>query len=245
MKVKEMNPEEYAEFHGIEPAKKDEPKEKTNIIKLLKEAPAAFWQIGLVQFFCWFAFLYMWNNTTGAIAENVWGTVDAKSAAFQSAGDWTGVLFAVQAVGSILWALALPLFRNEKVGYSVSLLLGAAGFISTYFIANQYLLFVSFLLIGCAWAAMLAMPFAMLTNSLSGKAMGTYLGLFNCTICLPQIVAALVGGFLFKTFGGEMVTIDSGAMVQSGQGVMLVIAGISLVLGAIAVFGIRTKKVNR
>ncbi|MBO5661826.1 MAG: SLC45 family MFS transporter [Tidjanibacter sp.] len=245
VKVKEMNPEEYAEFHGIEPAKKDEPKEKTNIIKLLKEAPAAFWQIGLVQFFCWFAFLYMWNNTTGAIAENVWGTVDAKSAAFQSAGDWTGVLFAVQAVGSILWALALPLFRNEKVGYSVSLLLGAAGFISTYFIANQYLLFVSFLLIGCAWAAMLAMPFAMLTNSLSGKAMGTYLGLFNCTICLPQIVAALVGGFLFKTFGGDMVTIDSGAMVQSGQGVMLVIAGISLVLGAIAVFGIRTKRVNR
>ncbi len=245
VKVKEMNPEEYAEFHGIEPAKKDETKEKTNIIKLLKEAPAAFWQIGLVQFFCWFAFLYMWNNTTGAIAENVWGTVDAKSAAFQSAGDWTGVLFAVQAVGSILWALALPLFRNEKVGYSVSLLLGAAGFISTYFIANQYLLFVSFLLIGCAWAAMLAMPFAMLTNSLSGKAMGTYLGLFNCTICLPQIVAALVGGFLFKTFGGDMVTIDSGAMVQSGQGVMLVIAGISLVLGAIAVFGIRTKRVNR
>ena len=242
VKVKEMNPEEYAAFHGIEPAKKDEPKEKTNIIKLLIDAPAAFWQIGLVQFFCWFAFLYMWNNTTGAIAENVWGTVDAKSAAFQSAGDWTGVLFAVQAVGSILWALVLPLFRNEKVGYSLSLLLGAVGFISTYFIANQYMLFVSFLLIGCAWAAMLAMPFAMLTNSLSGKAMGTYLGLFNCTICLPQIVAALVGGLLFKTFGGAMVALENGSMVQSGQGVMLVIAGISLVLGAIAVFGIRTKK---
>ena len=242
VKVKEMNPEEYAAFHGIEPAKKDEPKEKTNIIKLLIDAPAAFWQIGLVQFFCWFAFLYMWNNTTGAIAENVWGTVDAKSAAFQSAGDWTGVLFAVQAVGSILWALVLPLFRNEKMGYSLSLLLGAAGFISTYFIANQYMLFVSFLLIGCAWAAMLAMPFAMLTNSLSGKAMGTYLGLFNCTICLPQIVAALVGGLLFKTFGGAMVALENGSMVQSGQGVMLVIAGISLVLGAIAVFGIRTKR---
>lgn len=245
VKVKEMNPEEYAEFHGIEPAKKDEPKEKTNIFKLLANAPAAFWQIGLVQFFCWFAFLYMWNNTTGAIAENVWGTVDAKSAAFQSAGDWTGVLFAVQAVGSILWALALPLFRREKLAYSLSLLLGAAGFISTYFIANQYLLFVSFLLIGCAWAAMLAMPFAMLTNSLSGKAMGTYLGLFNCTICLPQIVAALVGGVLFKTFGGAMVTLENGSMVQSGQGVMLVIAGVSLVLGAIAVFGIRTKKASK
>ncbi|MBQ2797139.1 MAG: MFS transporter, partial [Tidjanibacter sp.] len=243
--VKEMNPEEYAKFHNLQPEAEEDKKEKSNIFKLLVHAPKAFWQIGLVQFFCWFAFLYMWNNTTGAIAENVWGTVDAKSAEFQSAGDWTGVLFAVQAIGSILWALVLPLFRSEKVGYSLSLVLGAAGFISTFFIHNQYLLFVSFLLIGCAWAAMLAMPFAMLTNSLSGKAMGTYLGLFNCTICLPQIVAALVGGFLFKTFGGEMVTLANGSAVQSGQGVMLVIAGISLLLGALAVFGITTKKASK
>ena len=158
--VKEMNPEEYAKFHTLQPEAEEDKKEKSNIFKLLVHAPKAFWQIGLVQFFCWFAFLYMWNNTTGAIAENVWGTVDAKSAEFQSAGDWTGVLFAVQAIGSILWALVLPLFRSEKVGYSLSLVLGAAGFISTFFIHNQYLLFVSFLLIGCAWAAMLAMPFA-------------------------------------------------------------------------------------
>ena len=244
VKVKEMNPEEYAAFHGIEPAKKEEKKEKTNIFALLVKAPAAFWQIGLVQFFCWFAFLYMWNNTTGAIAETVWGTVDAKSQAFQDAGDWTGVLFAVQAIGSILWALVLPLFRKEKVAYSISLVLGAIGFISTYFISNQYMLFVSFLLIGAAWAAMLAMPFAMLTNSLSGKSMGTYLGLFNCTICLPQIVAALVGGFLLKTFGGELIPVG-GQMVQSGQAVMLVIAGISLLLGALAVFGIKTKKATK
>ena len=242
-KVKEMNPEEYAAFHNIKKEEQEEKKESTNLFRLLFKAPAAFWQIGLVQFFCWFAFLYMWNNTTGAIAENVWGTVDAKSAAYQSAGDWTGVLFAVQSIGSILWALVLPLFRNNKVGYSVSLLLGAVGFVSTWFIHDQYMLFVSFLLIGCAWAAMLAMPFAMLTNALEGsKSMGSYLGLFNCTICLPQIVAALLGGVLFKTFGGDMVTLDSGAAVQSGQGVMLVIAGISLVLAAVAVFGIRTKK---
>ena len=242
-KVKEMNPEEYAAFHNIKKEEKEEKEESTGLLRLLVKAPAAFWQIGLVQFFCWFAFLYMWNNTTGAIAENVWGTVDAKSADFQAAGDWTGVLFAVQSIGSILWALVLPLFRNNKVGYSVSLLLGAAGFVSTWFIQDQYMLFISFLLIGCAWAAMLAMPFAMLTNAISGsKSMGSYLGLFNCTICLPQIVAALVGGFLFKTFGGEKIALESGAMVQSGQGVMLLIAGISLVLAAVAVFGIKTKK---
>ncbi len=202
--VKEMDPEQYAKFHNI---KKEENEQKSNLITLLLHAPKAFWQIGLVQFFSWFAFLYMWNNTTGGIAETVWDTLDPKSEAYQAAGNWTGVLFAVQAIGSILWAMVLHQFKNVKFGYSFSLVLGAVGFISTYYIHDQYTLFVSFLLIGCAWAAMLAMPFALLTNSLSGKSMGSYLGLFNCTICLPQIVAALVGGLLFTTFGGEEKTI--------------------------------------
>jgi maltose/moltooligosaccharide transporter len=233
-KVKEWNPEDYAKYNGI---KQEDNNEKSNIVKLLVEAPKAFWQIGLVQFFSWFAFLYMWTYTTGGIAETVWNTTNPATEGYQAAGDWTGVLFAVQAVGSILWAMVLPMFKNAKVGYSVSLVLGAIGFISTYFIHDQYMLFVSFLLVGCAWAAMLAMPFALLTNSLSGKAMGTYLGLFNCTICLPQIVASLVGGLILGVVGGEVV--DG---VQTGQVAMLVVAGVALLLGAVAVFGISTKR---
>ena len=235
-RVKEMNPEEYAKFHNIQPEQKQE---KTNLVYLLLHAPKAFWQIGVVQFFCWFAFLYMWTYTTGGIAENVtiWNTVDVASAEYQAAGDWTGVLFAVQAIGSILWAMVLPMFRNAKMAYSSSLVLGALGFISAYFVHDQYLLFVSFLLIGCAWAAMLALPFAMLTNSLSGKSLGSYMGLFNCTICLPQIVASLVGGLLLGVFGGEVVN-----GVQTGQIAMFVVAGVSLLLAAIAVFGISTKR---
>ena len=233
--VKEMDPEQYAKFHGLNA--KEQEKENTNLFHLLIHAPKAFWQIGLVQFFSWFAFLYMWTYTTGGIAENVWGTVNPVTPEYQAAGDWTGVLFAVQAVGSILWAMVLPMFKNVKMAYSSSLLLGAAGFISTYFIHDQYSLFLSFLLIGCAWAAMLAMPFAMLTNSLSGKSLGSYLGLFNCTICLPQIVASLVGGLLLSLVGGDVV--DG---IQTGQISMLVVAGVSLVLGAIAVFGISTKR---
>ena len=233
-KVKEWNPEDYAKYNGI---KQEDNSEKSNIVKLLVEAPKAFWQIGLVQFFSWFAFLYMWTYTTGGIAETVWNTTNPATEGYQAAGDWTGVLFAVQAVGSILWAMVLPMFKNAKVGYSVSLVLGAIGFISTYFIHDQYMLFVSFLLVGCAWAAMLAMPFALLTNSLSGKAMGTYLGLFNCTICLPQIVASLVGGLILGVVGGEVV--DG---VQTGQVAMLVVAGVALLLGAVAVFGISTKR---
>ncbi len=226
LSVKEMAPEEYAKFHNIT---EEEKSEKKDLVHLLLHAPKAFWQIGLVQFFCWFAFLYMWNYTTGGIAENVWNTTDTASEAYQAAGNWVGVLFAVQAVGSVLWAMVLPMFKNMKVGYSVSLVLGAAGFISTFFFHDQYLLFISFLLIGCGWAAMLAMPFAMLTNSLSGSSMGAYLGLFNCTICLPQIVAALLGGVILSMVGGSQI-------------MMLVVAGVSLLLGAVAVAFIGQKR---
>ena len=227
-KVKEMNPEEYAAFHNIKKEEQEEKKESTNLFRLLFKAPAAFWQIGLVQFFCWFAFLYMWTYTTAAVAGNVWGTTETTSEGYQIAGNWVGVLFAVQSIGSILWAMVLPMFRKIKVGYSVSLILGAIGFISTFFIHDQYLLFISFILIGCGWAAMLAMPFAMLTNSLSGNSMGAYLGLFNCTICLPQIIAALLGGVILSLVGGN-------------QAMMLVVAGVSMLLGAAAVFLIKEK----
>lgn len=164
----------------------------------------------------------MWTYTNGAIAETVWGTTDTHSEAYQEAGNWVGVLFAVQAVGSVIWAVVIPMFKNHKVVYALSLVLGAVGFISTLFIADRYALFFSYLLIGCAWAAMLAMPFTILTNSLSGKNMGTYLGLFNGTICVPQICAAALGGVILPLVGGHQVG-------------MLVLAGILLLIGAVCV----------
>ena len=227
MKVKEMPPKEYAEFHGIDPQKAAKP-EKTNMIKLLIHAPKTFWTVGLVQFFCWAAFMYMWTYTNGAVAANCWNTTDVASEGYQAAGNWVGVLFAVQAVGSIIWATVLPRFKSHKVAYAISLLVGAIGFGSVMFIHNQYALFVSYFLIGFAWAAMLALPFTILTNSLSGDHMGTYLGLFNGTICLPQIVAALVGGLLLRAVGGS-------------QAAMLMVAGVLLVLGAVSVGIIREK----
>jgi len=225
-KVREMPPEEYAKFHNI--ASEDK-REKRNIVQLILHAPKIFWQIGLVQFFSWFAFLYMWNYTNGGIAANVWDTTDVQSDAYQAAGNWVGVLFAVQAIGSILWAIVLPMFRNTKMAYAVSLVIGGIGFISTYFMHTPCLLFISFVLIGCGWTAILSMPFALLTNALSGSSMGTYLGLFNCTICLPQIVAASVGGFILRLFGGEQI-------------MMLVLAGVSLLAAAAAVYCIKTER---
>lgn len=221
--IREMPPAEYARFHGIT---QEQEKESSSLAHLLKHAPKTFWTVGLVQFFCWAAFMYMWTYTNGAIAHNVWGTSDTASAAYQEAGNWVGVLFAVQAIGSVLWAVVIPMFRSHKVAYSLSLVLGGIGFISVYFITNQYGLFVSYFLIGCAWAAMLAMPFTILTNSLSGKNMGTYLGLFNGTICVPQIIAAALGGTVLWCVGGSQV-------------MMLVLAGVLLILGAAAVFNIK------
>ena len=227
LRVKEMPPKEYAEFHGID-LQNQEKKSDKGLMKLLVEAPKTFWTVGLVQFFCWAAFLYMWNYTNGAIAVNCWG-VDmavegaAASAGFQAAGNWVGVLFAIQAVGSILWATVLPRFKNVKTGYVVSLLIGAVGFASVMFLHNQYALFVSYFLIGFAWAAMLALPFTLLTNALEGSPyMGSYLGLFNCTICLPQIVAAATGGLVLR-------------LVGDSQPAMLLMAGIYLVVGAVCV----------
>ncbi|NDV82848.1 SLC45 family MFS transporter [Bacteroides sp. 51] len=222
-KVKEMPPREFEEFHGITSTEK---KEKTDFISLLKHAPKVFWTVGLVQFFCWAAFMYMWTYTNGAIADTVWGTTDAQSSGYQEAGNWVGVLFAVQAIGSVLWAVVLPFFKSRKMAYSLSLILGGVGFISTLFFTNQYLLFISYFLIGCAWAAMLALPFTILTNSISGRSMGAYLGLFNGTICIPQIVAALVGGGLLYMVGGRQVN-------------MLVLAGILLIIGAVCVYFIK------
>ena len=238
MTVKEMPPKEYAEYHGISENDKDE---KTNMLQLLIKAPKTFWTVGLVQFFCWAAFMYMWTYTNGAIAISAFGTptiikdgvevLDVASKQYQAAGDWVGVLFAVQAIGSVIWAVVLPMFKNRKFAYALSLILGAVGFISTYYIADQFMLFISFLLIGCAWAAMLALPFTILTNSLSGKNMGTYLGLFNGTICLPQIIAAAVGGICVS------LLTPTGAI--AAQDKMLVLAGVLLILGAASVFIIK------
>lgn len=415
MKIKEWPPQLYAEYNGGGNAAASDKKEKTNLIKLLVNAPKTFWTVGLVQFFCWFAFLFMWTYTNGTIAKQAFncpetttihgitetladgssatynakyiltadsmlivdngkaavaGIVDAdgvfhaatevqltttsqpeqkidfgglditaptmgiervtpvvtadmlastngisrfafntpvetegrtliingnegidtpsftivdrlsqmkggsgiimadiythdpnsgalfldgtstatladpakcafdtsivlntESDEYNDAGNWVGILFAVQAIGSVLWAVCLPLFRSRKFSYSLSLMLGAAGFISAGLITNQYLLFVSFLLIGCAWAAMLAWPFTILTNSLKSGNIGAYLGLFNCSICIPQIVGALAGGWILSAIGSPSEL--------APQYMMMIIAGISLVLGSLTVVFIK------
>jgi len=225
-KVKEWNPQEYAMYNSVSAEKED----SANWWALLKNAPSMFWKVGLVQFFCWAALLYMWTYVVDAVSETVWGTIDPASENYQTAANWTGVLYAIQAMGSVVWATILPRFSNTKMAYAVSLLLGGIGFALIPFVPSQYGQILPFLLIGCAWAAMLAMPFTFVTNALQGYGhMGAYLGLFNCTICLPQIIAALCGGTILKIVG-------------SHQSTMMIVAGVLLIAGACCVSLLTEKK---
>lgn len=228
-KVKEWNPHDYNEYNGSLKSVEEKEEGSGNWFVLLRNAPSTFWKVGLVQFFCWFAFMYMWTYTNGTVAANCWDTTDVTSEGYQAAGNWVGILFAVQAIGSVVWAVVLPKFKNRKMAYSLSLVLGGVGFVACAFIHDQYVLFVPFLLIGCAWAAMLAMPFTFVTNALQGYGhMGAYLGLFNGTICVPQIVAAAIGGVILS-------------LVGSVQSSMMVVAGVSVLIGSVVVFTIKEK----
>ncbi|MBR1716431.1 MAG: MFS transporter [Paludibacteraceae bacterium] len=260
--VREMDPKEYAEFHGLNEKKEEKAENTANKGRIIR----AFITVGLVQFFCWAAFLYMWTYSNGALAINCfgWDGINAKDIAFQDAGNWVGVVFCVQAVGSLIWAAFLPKLEHwlgNKGAYAVSLVVGALGFISIYFVGDlapqydativtdgvattstitlvllksKYVVWGSYFLIGAAWAAMLALPFTIITNAISGsKYMGALLGLFNCTICIPQIVASFSGKPLLN-----YAYTYTPANPQAG---MLILAGILLLCGAACVFLIKEK----
>lgn len=223
--VKEYDPETYAKYHGI---KESDNKEGGNWVELLKHAPKAFWTVSLVQFFCWFAFQYLWTYSAGAIAQNVWHTTNASSAAYQAAGNWYGVMAAVQSIAAVVWSYVLAKLPNKyhKAGYMGSLLLGAVGFATVCFFFNQYALILSYALVGIGWAGINTYPLTIVTNALSGKHMGTYLGLFNCSICLPQIVASLCSFFLYPMLGNS-------------QPHMMLLGGIVMAIGAFSVNAIK------
>ncbi len=332
VKIKEWPPHVYREYNGGDEQKTDSPKQSSNVFKLLKNAPSTFWSVGVVQFFCWFAFLFLWTYATNTVAHNAFDTpetqtitgvnidgktysanyvllndttlildhghvagaeggslstddasailadapvpskltfasiavadkdggytvedaetvdvadprsctyetktvLDASTSEYNDAGNWLGLLYAVQAIGSVIWAVVLPRFKSKKLSYSLSLILGAAGFIMFAFVTSKWVLFLAFILIGCGWAAMLAWPFTILTNSLKGGNIGAYLGLFNCTICLPQIVAALAGGWI--------LSLMSTPGKVAPEYLMMLVAGIMIALGAVAVFFIKEGK---
>jgi maltose/moltooligosaccharide transporter len=253
-KTKEYAPKEHAAYNNID-LSVEEKKEKTNLIQLLKYAPKIFWQLGLVQFFSWFALFLMWVYTTRAIANQVWGAdaLDPKSLGFNEAGDWTGVLFAFYSLVAAIFALLIPTIAKQigrKKTYSFSLIFGGLGLISMFFFHDKYILLLSMIGVGIAWAAILAIPYAMLSSSLPANKMGVYMGLFNGTITIPQIAAGSLGGIILGVHKGAIFYNDANVKcfendnkgLFSGNAIlMIVVAGISLIIAGLAVSLIKEK----
>ena len=202
----EYSPEELEEFDSEELENEVVEEEKPSLIHIFKDfasMPETMKQLGLVQFFSWFALFSMWVFTTPAIAEHVFGVAkgDTSSPLFQEAGNWVGVIFGVYNAVSAVFAFFLPKIAasmGRKKTHAISLILGGLGLISIYFIQDKYWLLLSMVGIGIAWASILAMPYAILAGSIPAKKMGVYMGIFNFFITFPQIVNGIIGGPIVK-----------------------------------------------
>jgi maltose/moltooligosaccharide transporter len=221
--TKEFPPEEY---------KKDpDHADKKGIAQIVGDfvsMPKTMRQLGVVQFFSWFALFSMWVFSTPAIATHVYHVSlgDHTSETYQEAGNWVGIIFGVYNGVSAIYALLLPAIAHKfgrKTTYALSLTAGGVGLISIYFIQDPNLLILSMVGVGMAWASILAMPYAILAGSIPAYKMGIYMGIFNFFITFPQIVNGIIGGPIVKYLYGSQAIYS------------LVMAGIFLLLAAFCV----------
>jgi maltose/moltooligosaccharide transporter len=185
---------------------------KNGVVVVMRDLimmPKTMRQLAIVQFFSWFALFSMWIYTTSAVTSHIYGTKDPTSELYNQGANWVGVLFAVYNGFAAIVAFLLPViarFTNRKITHSMSLVAGGLGLISIILFKTPEMLILSMLGIGLAWASILAMPYAILTGSLPSNKMGTYMGIFNFFIVIPQIMAASILGFLVRNFyGGESI----------------------------------------
>lgn len=186
------------------------------IFKDFGKMPKTMVQLGVVQFFSWFALFSMWVYMTPAVAEHCYDTVDTASKAYGQAGDWVGVLQGIYNGVAALFAFLLPWIAGKisrKATHSFSLLCGALGFASFFIFKDPKMLVFSMIGIGIAWGSILAMPYAMLAGSLPRGKTGVYMGIFNFFITIPQVCNGLIGGVMVKhLYDGHTIY----AMVFSG-----------------------------
>lgn len=223
--TKEFSPEEYEKFHG----KQEQPSNGLSAIFTdFKNMPRTMKQLGLVQFFSWFALFSMWVFTTDAVATHVYKLTGdySKSIAYNEAGNKVSSAFGIYNFVAMIYALILPILAkkiNRRLTHAVSLLAGGIGLISIYFIKDASLLNYSMIGVGLAWASILAMPYVILSSSIPPGKLGIYMGIFNFFITLPQIINGFIGGWIVKH-------------LYNGQPIYaIVLAGIFMICAAISV----------
>ncbi len=198
----------------------------TEILIDLRKMPKTMGQLAVVQFFSWLALFSMWIYSTAAVTSNMYGTTDPTSLSYNDGADWVGVMFAVYNGFAAIFAFLLPVLAkltSRKITHAIALVAGGIGLCSVILIKNPDLLPLPFIGIGLAWASILSMPYAILTGSLPQDKMGTYMGIFNFFIVIPQILAATILGFLTShLFGGKAIF-------------SLIFGGVSMFIAAISV----------
>ena len=231
-KVKEYPPKEFAEYNGIADADKNAPKE--NFLQLLGKTPKVMLQLGVTQFFSWGALFIMWTflfpSIEGVVTNNA-GMVLSST----DASNWVGILNAVYPIPACIAAIFMTNIANKfgnKIVYAVCLLFGAIGFCCLPLLHNQFALMIPMIGIGIAYAAILSMPYAILSKALDARRTGVFMGIFNFTITIPQIVIGALGGLILKYFF-DMKT-----------PMMLVLAGVFMFLAAVSVYFVKDKSAN-
>ncbi|SCY50763.1 MFS transporter [Flavobacterium caeni] len=236
--TKEYSPEELARFSdekasadalAAEHATDPEPVKEARLMDIFddfRKMPSTMRQLSWVQFFSWFGLFGMWVFTTPAIAHHIYGLPvdDVKSATYQAAGDWVGILFGIYNGVSAIFAFALPMIAKKigrKKTHAISLVIGGIGLLSMYIMPDENWLILSMVCIGVAWASILAMPYAILAGAISPKKMGVYMGIFNFFIVIPQIINALIGGPLVKYLYNDNAIF---ALVTSGVSFLIAAA---------------------
>ena len=225
---KEYPPEQYAQYHGQADTDIKEKSSLLDIFTDFKNMPRTMKQLGLVQFFSWFALFSMWVFTTDAVATHVYGLTGeySKSIEYNTAGNVVSSAFGVYNLVAAVYALCLPLlakFLGRKGTHAFSLMAGGLGLLSIYFIKDPAMLTYSMIGVGLAWASILAMPYVILSGSIPAGKLGIYMGIFNFFITLPQIVNGIFGGFIVKHF-------YNGPSIYA-----LVLAGFLLICAAVSV----------
>lgn len=233
--TKEYPPAEFASFHEPDEAEEKNSGGLMEIFTDLANMPKTMRQLGVVQFFSWFALFSMWVFTTPAIAEHIYHVApgDTSSVTYNDAGNWVNVIFGVYNLVSAIYALLLPRIvrKTSRIKtHCFSLVMGGLGLISVYFIQNHYLLLLSMIGVGLAWGSILAMPYAILSSSIPVKKIGVYMGIFNFFITMPQIVNGVLGELAVK-------------YIYHGHAIYaLVVAGVFMFMGAIAVLYVQDGK---
>ena len=231
-KVKEYPPKEFAEYNGIADADKNAPKE--NFLQLLGKTPKVMLQLGVTQFFSWGALFIMWTflfpSIEGVVTNNAGMALSSTDAS-----NWVGILNAVYPIPACIAAIFMTNIANKfgnKIVYAVCLLFGAIGFCCLPLLHNQFALMIPMIGIGIAYAAILSMPYAILSKALDARRTGVFMGIFNFTITIPQIVIGALGGLILKYFF-DMKT-----------PMMLVLAGVFMFLAAVSVYFVKDKSAN-